>query len=281
LSVGRVHCVERSACAGRPSRVAASSTRGGFSLLDVLVSIGVIAVLISVMLPSLSMARETTRRLLCASNVRQIGLGLHMYADANRGRVPKTVVRHLLGGANAFGDQFEEGVVLRLPDTRRATAPGAWDGLGLLFEQDYLPTGPVFYCPSHPDIHRYERYAGAFAGAVDPSGEIIEIVGNYQYRGIGPRGERDLFQMPAGLALVSDSLGQPGWVNHDAGVNVLAAGLSITWFGAEQGVTGDSLLLGALGSDPTSIDDAWKAFDQGVNPDDSHDAGPAAGYGGP
>ncbi|MCQ6498005.1 type II secretion system protein, partial [Vibrio parahaemolyticus] len=53
--------------------------RSGFTIIDVLVSIAVIAVLISILMPSLSLVRETTRRLVCSSNIRQHGMGLAMY----------------------------------------------------------------------------------------------------------------------------------------------------------------------------------------------------------
>ena len=54
----------------------AKSIGRGFSLIDVLVSMAVIAVLLGIMLPSLGQVKLIAKRVACASNVRQIGIGL-------------------------------------------------------------------------------------------------------------------------------------------------------------------------------------------------------------
>lgn len=62
--------------------------RQGFSLIELLVVIAIVAVLVSILLPALSHAREAGRAATCLSNHRQIVLVCRMYADENRGRGP-------------------------------------------------------------------------------------------------------------------------------------------------------------------------------------------------
>jgi prepilin-type N-terminal cleavage/methylation domain-containing protein len=98
--------------------------RRGFSLIELLVAIAVIAILIALLLPAVQAAREAARRTQCQNNLRQVGLALHNY--------------HELLGSLPSGYIFEGASATGLPrDPRLGNS-----GLGM-FIVDALPPTPV------------------------------------------------------------------------------------------------------------------------------------------
>lgn len=232
-------------------------------MIDLLVSIAVIAVLIGILLPSLSGALETSKRVACRSNVRQIGMGLSMFADDHRGELPKSVFRSDIApppGVDST-DELDAMMCLRLgPDQVALGQRTNWDGVGLIYAGAYVDAPKVFYCPSYHAADTFNQYAKVFS----PVGKS-QIVGNYHYRGTGPNHTRLLFRIePSRSSLVSDGIRSFDDFSHRVGANVLRADLSVEWVPDTNGSI-QALLLSsgaansAAGND--AIDQTWSTFD--------------------
>lgn len=79
--------INQSGPAARPAK------RRAFTLVELLVVIGIIALLISILLPALNSARTSAKLVKCASNLHNLGTALNVYASSNRGMLPYIQLR--------------------------------------------------------------------------------------------------------------------------------------------------------------------------------------------
>lgn len=128
--------------------------RKGFTLIELLVVVAIIALLISILLPSLSRARELAKRAVCAANLRGIGQSMHIYANDNEEAFPQDLYREPTSTANnrhsvTFIGQMSVDLTTRITtDTWTETHPSRSLFL-MVISGDVSPK--QFVCPSSGD----------------------------------------------------------------------------------------------------------------------------------
>lgn len=124
--------------------------RNAFTLIELLVVVTIIAILAALLLPALRRAREQAKRVVCAGNQKQLGLGILLYADDFGGYVP-----------------YQYGFSGDYPIAEYVWYDTRWGNLGLLYKKqansagsqpdNYIRDNNIFYCPTTGQTSQFYR----------------------------------------------------------------------------------------------------------------------------
>lgn len=136
----------------RIGRKVQSSHREAFTLVELLVVIGIIALLISILLPSLAKARQSANTVVCASNLRQAGLAMHMYANDHQGTLPMGAL-FLPQGGGSWSIGWEDQIASYIGKT--------WDPDEVQLGHIWYTDAPSLRCPEDNQIPVHPGWFGA------------------------------------------------------------------------------------------------------------------------
>jgi len=227
--------------------------RKAFTLIELLVVIAVIALLLSIVIPSLNMAKETARKVICASNLKSIGQSVFVYAKVNDEFLPDSWYDPV-GAPNPWRSYLLFYINKNDPSLSGKARVTSSHGLGNLYMTDLIETGETFYCPSAPkyaegDVaaFRYEYYSRGGtdfpfdnvpgttnSGTVRSSynyvpqraGSKVRISSSYG-TGDFPDVAKKASQLHSSYTMVSDLIRTYDVLNHKKGSGKLAGGINV------------------------------------------------------
>ncbi len=120
-----------------------------FTLIEMLVVIAIISILSAILMPALIKARDTALSVSCQSNLRQLGMGVKLYSDDNRGWLP--VAQYRLSGDMPYN---WKGAIAQYTGGKTPNPINYW--------RDEFAEG-LFLCPKWETAVSWNRYAGGYA----------------------------------------------------------------------------------------------------------------------
>ena len=217
--------------------------RRAFSLIELLVSISIVALLMSILLPALNRARAHAKVVVCAANLSELGLGLISYANENQGLIPR---------GPACTEPFDFACADVATNQLWIGADNPFHkkqlhGLGLLMK-DYVRTKESYYCPAddsldlEEELPRIGTESDAYASYTYRQLDSLPLSfrrGQLSDMGINTVGKSQV--RVEALALDTNSLGPEAMnlrhTNHQARVaNVLYRDRSVRTFANQSGL---------------------------------------------
>jgi len=152
----------------------------GFTLVELLVVVAVIAVLAAILLPVFAQAREKARQASCLSNERQLGAALQLYAQDHDERWPSH-------DSSNFQTHSPDGMAGLVVDDWSAAPAASWAGS----LEPYVKGRGVLVCPSNrgwspgsdparpPVTYAYNGFASGRAAGTEPDAALIVLLWDY------------------------------------------------------------------------------------------------------
>jgi prepilin-type processing-associated H-X9-DG protein len=217
--------------------------------------IACVSIMLSLLLPAVTAARNAAYRVIGAANQRTLGQGLFMFSGGRDGRLPpsRVLVEDPLELAELMrvyqpmtpNDWADLHGKRRNRHRKGAQTPGdryrtfwaidsanfGWDGLGHLFYGNFVGEPGVYYSPSHRGEHEFERYEDDWvhpdSGRMPPT---FTIYSNFHYIGhMNADGSEIRLEHSSKRIIVTDGLRTQADLTQHNGMNTLWADGSVHW----------------------------------------------------
>ncbi len=232
---------------------------GRFSLIELLVTVSILSILASMLLPAFSRAKEMSRRGVCVSNLKQLGLIMVMYADDYDERVP-LCYNGIVHKQSNYDFWYDTGAV-----------DGYYTVHGYYMQAGYITEGKFLYCPSnkitsfHYDDSNnpwppgsvvdkrtragYSTRSVAPAGDLAPEGTVYPQLGDYNEKAV----EADISCL---LMWVPE-------IHLGDGMNVMWGDGAANWLDYDKYANSMSVLVGTTFDSGlnSAVDDLWTELD--------------------